>query len=48
MGEDGTLQEAGIPATLLTAYLGRHGIVPSRTTDHIVLCLFSVGITRGK
>jgi arginine decarboxylase len=48
MGDDGTLQETGIPATLLTAYLGRRGIVPSRTTDHIVLCLFSVGITRGK
>ncbi len=48
MREDGTLDETGVPATLLTAYLGRHGIVPSRTTDHIVLCLFSVGITRGK
>jgi arginine decarboxylase len=48
MGDDGTLEETGVPATLLTAYLGRHGIVPSRTTDHIVLCLFSVGITRGK
>jgi arginine decarboxylase len=48
MGDDGTLGEWGVPATLLTAYLGRHGIVPSRTTDHIVLCLFSVGITRGK
>jgi arginine decarboxylase len=48
MGDDGVLGEWGVPATLLTAYLGRHGIVPSRTTDHIVLCLFSIGITRGK
>ena len=32
----------------MTAYLGRHGIVPSRTTDHMVLFLFSVGITKGK
>jgi arginine decarboxylase len=48
MRDDGTLGEWGVPATLLTAYLGRHGIVPSRATDHIVLCLFSVGITRGK
>jgi arginine decarboxylase len=48
MGDDGTLGPWGVPAPLLTAYLGRHGIVPSRTTDHIVLCLFSVGITRGK
>jgi arginine decarboxylase len=48
MGDDGTLGPWGVPAQLVTAYLGRHGIVPSRTTDHIVLCLFSVGITRGK
>lgn len=48
MREDGDLEARGVPAPLLTAYLGRHGIVPSRTTDHIVLCLFSVGITRGK
>jgi arginine decarboxylase len=48
MREDGELEVRGVPAPLLTAYLGRHGIVPSRTTDHIVLCLFSVGITRGK
>jgi arginine decarboxylase len=48
MGDDGDLGDWGVPAALLTAYLGRHGIVPSRTTDHIVLCLFSVGITRGK
>jgi arginine decarboxylase len=48
MGDDGTLGPWGVPAPLLTAYLGRHGIVPSRSTDHIVLCLFSVGITRGK
>ena len=48
MGDDGELGDWGVPATLLTAYLGRHGIVPSRSTDHMVLCLFSVGITRGK
>jgi len=48
VSDDGTLLPWGVPAPLLTAYLGRHGIVPSRTTDHVVLCLFSVGITRGK
>jgi arginine decarboxylase len=48
VGDDGELGETGVPAALVTAYLGRHGIVPSRNTDHIVLCLFSVGITRGK
>lgn len=48
MLDSGELDEEGIPADLVTAYLGRHGIVPSRTTDHMVLFLFSVGITRGK
>jgi arginine decarboxylase len=48
MKDDGQLDTAGIPADLVTAYLGRHGIVPSRTTDHMVLFLFSVGITKGK
>ena len=38
----------GIPADIVTAYLGRHGIVPSRTTDHMVLFLFSMGVTKGK
>jgi arginine decarboxylase len=48
MKTDGQLDKAGIPADILTAYLGRHGIVPSRTTDHMVLLMFSVGITKGK
>ncbi|HKV75172.1 MAG TPA: Orn/Lys/Arg decarboxylase N-terminal domain-containing protein [Gemmatimonadales bacterium] len=48
MQNDGELGKTGIPADIVTAYLGRHGIVPSRTTDHMVLFLFSVGITKGK
>jgi arginine decarboxylase len=48
MKPDGELDASGIPADLVTAYLGRNGIVPSRTTDHMVLFLFSVGITKGK
>ena len=48
MNTDGTLAEKGIPADIVTAYLGRHGIVPSRTTDHMVLFLFSMGVTKGK
>jgi arginine decarboxylase len=48
MKRDGQLDAQGIPADIVTAYLGRHGIVPSRTTDHMVLFLFSVGITKGK
>ena len=48
MKDDGQLDEKGLPADLVTAYLGRHGIVPSRTTDHMVLFLFSIGVTKGK
>ncbi|SAK56304.1 lysine decarboxylase [Caballeronia glebae] len=48
MGEDGELEASGIPAAVVSAYLYRHGIIPSRTTDFMVLCLFSVGITKGK
>ncbi|ERK17240.1 Arginine decarboxylase, catabolic [Pantoea sp. AS-PWVM4] len=48
MGDDGEMQASGIPAAMLTAFLSQHGIVPSRTTDFMVLCLFSVGVTKGK
>ena len=48
MGDDGQMKPWGIPADLVTAYLGYHGIVPSRTTDHMVLFLFSIGVTKGK
>jgi arginine decarboxylase len=48
MKADGQLEPQGIPADIVTAYLSRHGIVPSRTTDHMVLFLFSIGITKGK
>jgi len=48
MKTDGQLDTKGIPADIVTAYLGRHGIVPSRTTDHMVLFLFSIGVTKGK
>lgn len=48
MGENGELEAHGIPAAVLSSYLARRGIVPSRTTDFMVLCLFSVGITKGK
>jgi len=48
MQDDGKFGTSGIPADIVTAYLARHGIVPSRTTDHMVLFLFSLGITKGK
>jgi arginine decarboxylase len=48
MGDDGKLLDEGVPAELFTAYVGRFGIVPTRTTDFQVMFLFSVGITKGK
>lgn len=45
---DGSLQEPGIPASLVTAYLARRGIQVEKTTDFTVLFLFSIGITKGK
>lgn len=48
MGEDGELLSNGVPAALVTAWLGHHGIVPTRTTDFQVMFLFSMGVTRGK
>jgi len=48
MGDDGEMLAQGIPAAVVTAFLGQNDIVPSRTTDFMVLCLFSVGITKGK
>ncbi|WP_434355979.1 arginine decarboxylase [Parasalinivibrio latis] len=48
MGEDGNLLDTGVPAALVTQYLGRYGIVPTRTTDFQVMFLFSMGITKGK
>ena len=48
MQDNGTLAKTGIPGDLVTAYLGQHGIVPSRTTAHMVLFLFSMGVTKGK
>jgi arginine decarboxylase len=48
MQDDGKLAPQGVPAAIVSAYLGRHGIIPSRTTDHMVLFLFSMGVTKGK
>lgn len=48
MGDDGKILDSGVPASLVTAYLGRFGIVPTRTTDFQVMFLFSMGITKGK
>ncbi|MFT8148862.1 arginine decarboxylase, partial [Salmonella enterica subsp. enterica serovar Infantis] len=41
MGDDGNLLDSGVPAALVTAWLGRHGIVPTLTTDFQIMFLFS-------
>ena len=48
VADDGGLGKSGIPATLVTAYLHRRGVEVEKTTDFMVLVLFSIGITKGK
>jgi arginine decarboxylase len=48
MGDDGAVQPNGVPAALVSYYLYREGIVPTRTTDFQIMFLFSMGITKGK
>lgn len=48
MGDDGKLQETGVPGALINAYFTRFGIVPTRVTDFQIMFLFSIGITKGK
>ncbi len=44
----GKFADFGVPAELVSAYLYREGIVPTRSTDFQLMFLFSIGITRGK
>lgn len=46
--KDGSFEQMGIPAMLVTAYLSKRGIQVEKTTDFTILVLFSLGITRGK
>ena len=48
VAQAGGLDEHGIPATLVTAYLHRRGVEVEKTTDFTILFLFSIGITKGK
>jgi arginine decarboxylase len=48
VAEKGGLDQQGIPATLVTAYLHRRGVEVEKTTDFTILFLFSIGITKGK
>ena len=48
VGADGKPTKEGIPAALVTAFLGTLGIVVEKTEPYSILTLFSIGITRGK
>ena len=48
VAHNGDLDDRGIPATLVTAYLHNLGIEVEKTTDFTILFLFSIGITKGK
>ena len=48
MTDAGDLDEHGVPATLVTAYLHNLGVEVEKTTDFTILFLFSIGITKGK
>ncbi len=48
VGPHGGLLPAGIPASIVSAYLDRQGIVVEKTTDFTILFLFSIGVTKGK
>lgn len=48
MKEDGTMAAMGVPAQLVSSFIYREGIVPTRTTDFQLMFLFSMGITKGK
>ncbi|NJD58601.1 MAG: arginine decarboxylase, partial [Anaerolineae bacterium] len=48
VADDGTFENIGIPATLVTAYIDERGIEVEKTTDFTILFLFSIGVTKGK
>ncbi len=43
---DGTFQERGVPALILTKYLTEHGIVVEKTGLYSFFIMFTIGITR--
>jgi len=48
VGRDGRLEDRGIPAAIVTAFLASLGIVVEKTEPYSILTLFSLGITKGK
>ncbi len=45
---DGSFDEVGIPASVLTKYLTEHGIVVEKTGLYSFFIMFTIGITKGR
>ncbi len=45
---DGTFQDWGVPALILTKYLTEHGIVVEKTGLYSFFIMFTIGITKGR
>jgi arginine decarboxylase len=45
---DGSFDESGIPASVLTRYLTEHGIVVEKTGLYSFFIMFTIGITKGR
>lgn len=45
---DGTFDETGIPASLVSKYLTEHGIVVEKTGLYSFFIMFTIGITKGR
>jgi len=48
MNENGKLKDDGIPASIVSAYLDKHGIIVEKTGPYNMLFLFSIGIDEPK
>ncbi len=48
MKKDGTMDDFGIPASIVAKYLDEHGIVVEKTGPYNLLFLFSIGIDKTK
>ena len=45
---DGTFEQNGIPASIVTKYLAEHGVVVEKTGLYSFFIMFTIGITKGR
>lgn len=45
---DGSFEELGIPASMVTKYLAEHGVVVEKTGLYSFFIMFTIGITKGR